>query len=298
MISPDFLKKGDKVGILSTARKIDKRDIEPALIQLKKWGLVPLLGQTIGIELNQFAGSDEDRVHDFQKMLDEPEIKMIWCARGGYGTVRIIDSLDFTEFRKQPKWIAGYSDITILHSHLHTLGYATLHAPLVMDFMNTTREAYENFKTMIFGKYSEYKIPASIENRSGKAAGQLIGGNLSILYSLSGSISVMNTKGKILCIEDLDEYLYHLDRMLQSLKRSGMFNGLAGLIVGGMTKMHDNTIPFGKDAKQIILETIGDYDFPVVFDFPFGHVEDNRTLLFGAEATLKVSSSEVTLKYV
>ncbi|TYP76183.1 S66 peptidase family protein [Aquimarina intermedia] len=298
MILPDFLKKGDKVGILSTARKIDKRDIEPALGQLESWGLQPILGPTIDLECNQFAGSDEDRIQDFQNMLDNPEIKMIWCARGGYGTVRIIDALDFTNFSKQPKWIAGYSDVTIIHSHLHTLGYATLHSPLVMDYMNTTKEAYQSFQDMIFGKYSECKIAASKENRIGEATGRLIGGNLSILYSLSGSVSVMNTKGKILCIEDLDEYLYHVDRMLQGLKRSGMFEGLSGLIVGGMTKMHDNTIPFGKDAKQIILDAVRDYDFPVVFDFPFGHIEDNRTLLFGAEATLKASSTEVTLKYV
>ena len=298
MILPDFLKKGDKVGVLSTARKIDKRDIEPALGQLESWGLQLILGQTIDLECNQFAGSDEDRIQDFQNMLDNPEIKMIWCARGGYGTVRIIDALDFTNFRKQPKWIAGYSDVTILHSHLHTLGYATLHAPLVMDYMNTTKEAYQSFQDMIFGKYSECKIAASKENRIGEASGQLIGGNLSILYSLSGSVSVMNTKGKILCIEDLDEYVYHIDRMLQSLKRSGIFEGLSGLIVGGMTKMHDNTIPFGNGAKQIILNAVRDYDFPVVFDFPFGHIEDNRTLLFGAKAVLKASSTEVTLKYV
>ncbi|WP_378185862.1 LD-carboxypeptidase [Aquimarina sp. W85] len=297
MILPDFLEKGNKIGILSTARKIDKSAIEPALLQVKTWGLQPVLGQTIGREFDQFAGTDEERILDFQEMLDNPEIKMIWCARGGYGTVRIIDALDFTGFKKHPKWIAGYSDITILHAHLHMLGYATLHAPLVMDYMNASKEAFLNFKNTIFGKYSQYKIDSSLDNRNGKASGQLIGGNLSILYSLSGSISALDTRGKLLCIEDLDEYLYHVDRMLQSLKRSGIFNELAGLIVGGMSHMHDNAIPFGKDAKQIILDVVDEYDFPVVFNFPFGHIEDNRTLLLGAEAVLNVSDAEVSLKY-
>ncbi|MEW7289210.1 S66 peptidase family protein [Aquimarina sp. 2304DJ70-9] len=298
MLTPDFIREGDKIAIVSTARKIDIKEIEDAMYILKQWNLVPVVGSTIGIESNQFAGTDEDRRSDFQKMLDDKEIKAIWCARGGYGTVRIIDDIDFSNFRTHPKWIIGYSDITVLHSHLHNLGICSLHAPMPIDIHKGTKESIDIVRDITFGKNIEYKIPSSKKNILGDCRGQLVGGNLSMLYSLCGSSSSLDTTGKILCIEDLDEYLYHIDRMLQNLKRNGYFDNLSGLIVGGMTKMHDNNIPFGKKPKQIILDIVQEYGFPVAFKFPMGHIEDNRALIFGAKASLKVTKDEVKLVYV
>ncbi|MAQ75845.1 MAG: LD-carboxypeptidase [Aquimarina sp.] len=298
MLKSTFLNPGDKVAIVSTARKITLAEIQDSLEILKSWGLVPVLGKTIGLEQDQFAGNDRERADDFQRMLDDDEIKAIWCARGGYGTVRIIDHLDFSKFIKNPKWIIGYSDISVLHSHLNNLGIASIHGPMPVDLHKCSREAIESFRQALFGKLNSVEIKGSKMNRTGEAKGQLVGGNLSILYSLCGSRSSLDTAGKILCIEDLDEYLYHLDRMLQNLKRNGYFEQLNGLIVGGMTKMHDNNIPFGKTALEIIEEVVKDYDFPVAYEFPFGHIEDNRTLLLGTEAELVVGEEQVKLSYI
>ncbi|WP_299220946.1 LD-carboxypeptidase [uncultured Aquimarina sp.] len=298
MLKPDFVRKGDKIAIVSTARKIIKKEINEAIEVLKKWGLEPVIGDTIGLENNQFAGTDEERRLDFQKMLDDPEIKVIWCARGGYGTVRIIDLLDFSTFIKHPKWIIGYSDITVLHAHIHNFNISTIHAAMPVDIHKGSEDARKSLKSTLFGKMVDYIIPASKKNKCGNCKGTLIGGNLSILYALCGSVSSIDTKGKILCIEDLDEYLYHIDRMLQNLKRNRYFDDLKGLIVGGMTKMHDNNISFGKNAKEIILDIVKEYDFPVVFDFPMGHIEDNRALVLGAEVSIEMNQNSVTLKYI
>ncbi len=298
MFKPDFVVAGDKIAIVSTARKIDLREIRDTIDILMGWGLVPILGSTIGLQSNQFAGSDQERRDDFQKMLDDKEIKAIWCARGGYGTVRIIDNIDFTNFCKHPKWIIGYSDITVLHSHIHNFGIQTLHAPMPIDFHKGTKASRSYFRDILFGKKTSYTIPSSKKNRTGSCIGQLVGGNLSILYSLCGSKSSLDTSGKILCIEDLDEYLYHIDRMLQNLKRNGYFETLSGLIVGGMNKMHDNNVPFGKKPKKIIMDIVEEYDFPVAFNFPMGHIEDNQTMILGAKAKLEVNKKEVNLKYV
>jgi muramoyltetrapeptide carboxypeptidase len=272
-------------------------EIQPAIDLLKNWGLNVVVGKTIGLEKHQFAGSDEERTTDFQKMLDNSKIKAIWCARGGYGTVRIIDQLDFTEFKKQPKWIIGYSDVTVLQSQLHNLGFETLHATMPINVSTNTKEAFSSLKKSLFGEQLSYEIPSSEENKLGKAKGELVGGNLSILYSLLGSNSSVKTDGKILFIEDLDEYLYHIDRMLMNLKRNGYFDNLKGLIVGGMTKMHDNTIPFGKTAKEIILDAVSEYNFPVVFDFPAGHLDDNRALILGRKVDLEVGKKTVRLNF-
>ncbi|MDH7447483.1 S66 peptidase family protein [Aquimarina sp. 2201CG14-23] len=297
MLTPVFVKKGDRIAIVSTARKIVKKEIDEAIKILEQWGLVPVIGATIGLEKNQFAGTDEERRLDFQNMLDDEMIKAIWCARGGYGTVRIIDQLDFSNFKKQPKWIIGYSDITVLHAHIHNFNIATIHAAMPVDIHKGTKDAIQSLRGILFGKTMSYTIPVSKENRQGNCKGKLIGGNLSILYSLCGSVSSLDTKGKILCIEDLDEYLYHIDRILQNLKRNEYFNDLSGLIVGGMTKMHDNNIPFGKNAKEIILDVVKEYDFPVVFDFPMGHIEDNRALIMGTEVSIEMNKKEVTVTY-
>ncbi len=288
LIQPKYLQKNDTVAIVSTARKITFDEILPAIDLLKKWDLNVVVGATIGLEEHQFAGNDTERTADFQKMLNNPKIKAIWCARGGYGTVKIIDNLDFTLFKKHPKWIIGYSDVTVLHSHIQNLGFQSLHATMPLNVKKNTNSSLASLKKSLFGETISYEIESSENNKIGEAKGDLIGGNLSILYSLTGSDSSTNTKGKILFIEDLDEYLYHIDRMLMNLKRNGYFDYLKGLIVGGFTDMHDNDIAFGKNAKEIILDIISEYNFPVVFDFPAGHLKDNRALIFGRKVSLKV----------
>jgi len=299
MTTPPFLKKGDTVAIVSTARKISEEELQPALSLLEEWGLNVVLGKSIGASDNQFAGDDALRASDFQAQLDNPEVKAIWCARGGYGTVRIIDLLDFSSFRKSPKWIVGYSDITVFHNHIHNLEIETLHAQMPLDIENKSKATKESIFDVLFGNnYSiEFTSGKSAFNRNGKATGQLVGGNLSMLYSLCGSTSAINTKGKILFIEDLDEYLYHVDRMMQNLKRNRLLENLAGLIVGGMSDMNDNTIPFGKTVEAIIAETVSEFKYPVYFNFPAGHVKDNRALIMGRKAEFLVSGSMTQLDF-
>jgi len=298
MIQPNYLQKGDTVAIVSTARKISSDKIIPAIKLLENWGLSVVIGNTIGAEEHQFAASDEKRIEDFQQLLNNPNIKAIWCARGGYGTVRLIDKLDFSEFKKHPKWIIGYSDITVLHNHIHNLGIETLHATMPINIENNSKQSIETLKKSLFGKNLFYEIPADEKNKLGNATGELVGGNLSVLYSLLGSKSSIKTKGKILFIEDLDEYLYHIDRMMINLKRNGYFSNLKGLIVGGMTNMHDNEIPFGKTAEEIILDIVSEYNFPVIFDFPAGHFDDNRALILGRKIELNVTPEKAMLKFL
>ena len=298
MITPNRLQKGDTVAIVSTARKISKEELTPALQLLESWGLKAVLGKTIGAEENQFAGSDELRAEDFQQMLDDPNIKAIWCARGGYGTVRIIDKLDFSAFKKNPKWIVGYSDVTVLHSHIHNFGIETLHAQMCLEIENKTEEARESIRKVLFGE--EYSIEMKWTDSFapfGILKGELVGGNLSVLYSLIGSNSEMKTDGKILFIEDLDEMLYHVDRMMMNLKRSGYLKNLKGLIIGGMTEMKDNKVYFGKTAEEIIADLVKEYEYPVILNFPAGHIADNRALIMGREVELKIADNQITLKF-
>ena len=298
MITPPVLRKGDTIGIVSTARKITLVEIEPAIQIIRGWGLKVKLGRTIGLEKNQFAGEDLDRAKDLQEMMDAPEIKAIWCARGGYGTVRIIDKIDFSAFIKNPKWIIGYSDVTVLHSHLHRLKIKSIHAEMPLDFVKKSANTRASLKkTLLEGPCDIEYATLNPLNRSGSAKGQLVGGNLSILYSLCGSNSAMDTAGKILFLEDLDEYLYHIDRMMQNLKRNGLFENLSGLVVGGMTDMNDNKVPFGESAEEILFHTISGYDFPFCFNFPAGHIHNNLALTFGSDITLDIHENGVRLKY-
>jgi len=297
MITPPYLKSGDKVGLLSTARKVDLPDLKNAIELLKNWGLVPVLGTTIGATEDQYAGSDTLRRDDLQRMLNDTSIKAIWCAKGGYGTVRLIDKLDFYKFVKYPKWIAGYSDVTVLHSHLNRMGFETLHAVMGKGVESNSDSAKESLHDALFGKSIKYQVDSHPLNRMGNASGQLVGGNISILYSLCGSPSAITTDGKILFIEDLDEYLYHVDRMMVNLKRNGLLKNLAGLVVGGLTRMHDNSVPFGKNAKEIVLDAVAEYSYPVCFDFPAGHLDDNRALILGRKAKLDVSENSVQLDF-
>ena len=297
MIIPKHLTKGDTIGIVCTARSFSSEDAQTAISLAESWGFKVILGNTIDVNVNQLGGTDSQRANDLQQMLDNPEIKAIWIARGGYGTVRIIDQIDFSKFLKNPKWIIGFSDITVLHSHIHNLGVATLHAIMPFSVLKASNEAKETLHNALIGKNYEIKTKANASNKLGEVNGTLVGGNLSIIYSLLGSKSSIVTKDKILYLEDLDEYLYHIDRMFYNLKRNGYFDGLKGLIIGGMTDMHDNQIPFGYDVKQIILEITKDYDFPICFDFPAGHISDNRALKLGTSVNLKVVQNETCLSH-
>lgn len=296
MIQPRLLKKGDTVAIVAPARKISLEEIQPTIDLLKSWGLKVVLGKTIGLEHHQFAGTDIDRTLDFQSMLDDKNIKAIWCARGGYGTVRIIDQLNFTTFIKHPKWVIGYSDITVLHSHIHNLGVKTIHATMPINVLKSTINSLKSLKNTLFYAKMIKNAPFSKDNKIGEASGVLVGGNLSILYSLIGSTSAIHTKGKILFIEDVDEYLYHIDRMMIALKRSGLLENIKGLIIGGMIQMHDNEIPFGKTAEEIILDIVSEYDYPVCFGFPSGHIDSHISLILGSEIHLSVKLNKTTLK--
>lgn len=291
MITPPYLQKGDTVAIVATARKNIDNNLKPAIDLLKSWGLEVKIGSTIGLDLNQLAGTDEQRAKDFQEQLDNPNIKMIWCVRGGYGTVRMIDLLDFSKFKQHPKWIVGFSDVTVLHSHLNTMGFKSIHGIMPVTVAKASKDAKESMKVALFGhERLEYDILPHPMNKFGKAQGELVGGNLSILYSLFGSPSAIDCENKILFIEDLDEYLYHIDRMMMNLKRNGCLESIKGILVGGMTKMKDNDIPWGKDALQIIEDVTKKYNIPIVYNFPAGHVQDNRALPFGSQVTLDVNS--------
>ncbi len=297
MKTPTFLKKGDKVAIICTARKFFPEDCIPAIELLKSWGLEVVLGNTIGLDNYQLGGSDQERANDLQEMILREDIQAIWIARGGYGTVRIIDLVDFSPLQENPKWIIGFSDVTVLHSHLNTLGISSIHSIMPYSVPTTDEVSKASLYNALFGKPLVYEIPTNTNNRLGMAKGELVGGNLSILYSLLGSASSIDTTNKILYFEDLDEYLYHIDRMVYNLKRNGYFEKIKGLIIGGMTDMHDNSIPFGYDYIEIIKNITKEYDFPIVFDFPAGHIKDNRALILGKEVTLEVGAEHTRLTF-
>lgn len=300
MIIPPYLEPGDKIAIVVTARKITKQELLPAIKKFTEWGFEVVLGKNICAEENQYAGSDEQRLNDLQQMLDDPTVKAIICARGGYGTVRIIDLIDFSLFIKNPKWIIGYSDITVLHSHIHqNFDIETLHATMPLNFPSDGKDndSLKTLRTALTGEKLSYNIFHDKYFRKGEASGIIIGGNLSLLYALSGTTSDIETFGKIMFIEDLDEYLYHIDRMMMQLKRSGKLKNLAGLIVGGMTEMKDNAVPFGKTAYEIVFDAVKEYDYPVCMGFPAGHGEDNMALIFGRKIFMSVGVSETKINF-
>lgn len=297
MITPPYLQKGDTVAILATARKNIDDNLKPTIDLLHSWGLEAVIGSTIGLDVNQLAGTDEQRAADFQQQLDNPNIKAIWCVRGGYGTVRMIDLLDFTKFRQHPKWIIGFSDVTVLHNHLNTMGYKSIHGVMPVTIPRATPAAISSMKAALFDEPLSYTVGPDKMNRYGKATGELVGGNLSILYSLLGSQSAIDCKDKILFIEDLDEYLYHIDRMMMNLRRNGCIENLKGIVVGAMTKMKDNEVPWGKNAVEIVDDVTKKYNIPVIFNFPAGHIQDNRALIMGSTITIEVNESGSTVVF-
>jgi muramoyltetrapeptide carboxypeptidase len=296
--TPPYLKKGDTVAITCPAKKLP-HEITDAVSLLESWGLKVLLGETVHASYHQFAGDDNLRTQDFQRFLDDDSVKAIFAARGGYGTIRIIDQLDFSGFSNNPKWIIGFSDITVLHSHIYaSFAIPSIHGQMPLTIPDGTKESLETLRKALFNEAFNYEYTSLIENRPGKATGVLIGGNLTLLMVMAGSVSEMDYSGKILFLEDVGEYLYSIDRMMWNLKRAGKLSDLKGLIVGGFTELKDNDIPFGQTAAEIIAEHVKDYNFPVCFEFPAGHIENNHALILGKRVNLDAGQHSVHLTYL
>lgn len=296
---PEFLKPGDKVAIVCPASYI-KGNIDVAIAVLNSWGLQVDIGETVHTQYHQFAGTDEQRKADLQRALDDESIKAIFAARGGYGTVRIIDELDFSKFTVQPKWIIGFSDITVLHHHLHnSLKVASIHGQMPKSFDDSSQAALASLRAALFGDDMDFSYRQQhYPNRSGVGEGELIGGNLAILQSILASPSDGPYDNKILFIEDVGESHYNIDRMLWTLKRAKKLAQLQGLIVGSFTALKDSDPPFGQGFEEIIMDSVKEYQFPVCFGFPAGHIDDNRSLIFGKKIVLAVDNEESSLKHV
>lgn len=293
------LNSGDKVGVISTARAIGMPELELVDNLIRQWSFTPVYGSTIGATSDQFAGSDSMRTADLQRMLDDENIRAILFARGGYGTIRIIEHIDFSKFVKHPKLLCGYSDMTILHSHLtDKLGLPAVHSTMPFSFQRNTPQALESLRNILKGELPFYNVPSHPLNIHGEAEGELIGGNLSILYSLLGTRYGFGTAHKILFLEDIDEYLYHIDRMMMSFKLSGKLQNLSGIVLGDFTDMKDNKVPFGITAEEIILRYAEPLGIPVCCKFPAGHIDDNRALVLGKKIRLSVQPHSVSLRYI
>jgi muramoyltetrapeptide carboxypeptidase len=297
---PPYLKKGDTIGITCPAGYMAAEKAQTCITILQQWGYQVMVGKTLGSNSsNYFSATDEVRRDELQAMLDDKTINAILCGRGGYGVGRIIEQLDFTRFKKNPKWLIGFSDITVLHSHIYSnLKIASLHAPMAAAFNDGAykNEFVQSLQKAIAGKKAAYKSAAHPFNKTGTVSGELVGGNLSLLAHLTGTSSDINTKNKILFIEDIGEYIYSIDRMLYQLKRSGKLDNLAGLIIGGFTDMKDTERPFGKTVYEVIQEIIAGYNYPVCFDFPVSHEKENYALKVGGTYELTISTKKVTLK--
>lgn len=305
VFQPPFLKAGDTIAISSPAGYITREEIAPAVLQLQGWGLQVRIGNTIGKRDGTFGGTDQERAADLQELINDASVKAILCARGGYGLIRIIDAIDFRPLRRHPKWLIGFSDVTVLHAHLfRKTGLASIHSKMCNSFPDDWSKADElqkatilSIKDLLFGKPMQFEYAAGAYNQLGTGVGQLIGGNCKTIESLAGSASDLQTRGKILFLEDTGEYLYSIDRMFWNIKRSGKLEHLAGLIIGGFKhKPSEKTEEeFGKNLQQIVLEKLDDCRFPVCFDFPVGHQKNNFALKCGAMVRLQVDASHVRL---
>lgn len=298
MQRPASLRPGDTVGVLALASRLPYERVQPALDALRAWGLNVVEGQSLRSEFFTFAGSDAVRASDFQRFLDDPAIKTIISARGGYGSSRLIDGLDFTKFRQNPKWIVGFSDITAVHCHLHTFGIESLHATMPsVFFQDKSGASLESLRQFLFGETPRYLAPAHPLNRAGTGTGELIGGNLCLMAHVLSTPSEVDTTGKILFLEEVSEYLYSIDRLMVQLRRAGKLSGLAGLIVGSFSHVKDSIDPpFGETAYEIIRRWTSDYGYPVCYGFPVGHEPDNLALPCGRVATLTVGA-DVRLEF-
>jgi muramoyltetrapeptide carboxypeptidase len=299
MIRPPLLRKGDTVGIAAPSSYLQKAELEPGLDLIRSWGLKVVTGKHVFRKQNSFAGTDLERAEDFQAMLDDPEIKAIICARGGYGTVRIIRQLNFFKFLQNPKWIAGCSDITVLHGYLQNLGVESLHSemPRFVPPAEPDLVSMDSLRAALFGETRQYSIQPDPHNRPGKSRGILVGGNLSVLYSLAGSDLEPDIRGRILFIEDIGEYLYHIDRMMMNLAIRDRLKDLRGLIVGTMNNMMISGSGYRKPAYPVIREAVSSYDFPVMFGFPAGHAHPNMSLILGREVEIAVNRKQCTVTF-
>ena len=297
--TPPYLKKGDRIAITCPAGYMPKEKAQTCIATLQQWGFEVMVGNTLGSKSkNYFSGTDETRLNELQAMLDDSSIKAILCGRGGYGVSRIIDQLDFTKFKKNPKWIIGFSDITLLHAHINrNIKIASLHAPMAAAFNNgeNKNEFITSLHKALVGKKAKYTCTADPFNKLGEAKGELVGGNLTLIAHLIGTKSDINTKNKILFIEDIGELIYSTDRMLHQLKRSGKLTNLKALIVGSFSDVKDTERPFGKKVKELIKDILQDYDYPVCFDFPVGHKKENYALKIGGDFQLKITKAKVLL---
>jgi len=298
---PPYLQKGDTIGIICPAGYMPFEKVQTCIDTLQKWGYKIKPGKTLGSQFHYFSGTDEERLSDLQQMLDDDNVKAVLCARGGYGLSRIIDALDFKKFKKNPKWIIGYSDVTVLHAHLFAKHQtAALHSPMAGAFNDggDKNEFVQSLRKALSGKAYSYSCPTHVLNRKGNAEADLVGGNLSLIAHLTGTASDINTKNKVLFLEDIGEYLYNIDRMFIQLKRAGKFENLAGLVIGGFTDMKDTTTPFGQNVYELIFDKIKEYHYPVCFDFPVSHSEKNYALKVGIPHMLSVGKTKTILKEI
>lgn len=296
---PPYLVEGDTIGLICPSGHMPGPKVEACFRTLQTWGYNVKVGTTVGHQFHYFSGTDERRLKDVQDMLDDDEVRAVLCARGGYGLSRIIDDIDFTHFKKNPKWIIGYSDITLLLNHINArFKICAMHAPMAGAFNEAAADDKYllSLKDALLGFTSHYDCPAHPLNRQGIASGRLVGGNLALLAHVAGTASQPKTKGKILFIEDVGEYIYAVDRMLYQLKRCGQLKDLAGLLVGGFTDMKDTSIPFGKEVYEVILEAVKEYDYPVGFGFPVGHQKENYALKLGVGYQLTIGENGVDLR--
>jgi muramoyltetrapeptide carboxypeptidase len=301
MIIPPYLQKGSTIGITCPAGAVNSEEMQPMFAQLEAWGFNLKIGKTIGTSFNKFSATDADRLADLQSLLDDDAIEAVFFGRGGYGVVRILDQIDFTQFKQKPKWLLGYSDITAFHSHLNNqMKISSIHAHMGGGYKPNDFDALstQSIFDVITGKPIHYVIPAHAMNRVGVAKGELVGGNLALLSDLVGTDSDIHTQGKILFIEDIGEYKYNIDRMLWQLLRAGKLSHLAGLIVGGFTDTQDNPVPFGMTEYEIVWEKIKDFSYPVCFDFPVGHQARNMALKVGMQYQLAIENNQVVLEEI
>lgn len=297
---PPFLKKGDEVAIISPSFCIDENLLIEAVEYLTEWGLKVRLGKNAAKRNGPFAGSDEERLDDLQEMTTDNNVKAVFCSRGGYGLLKIIDKVDFSVLKSAPKWYSGFSDITVLHTWLNEVcGIMSVHGEMPVNFNNAEKSTntFISLKRALFGDPIIHEWTGNFY-KQGDVAGEMTGGNLSLLYSLSGTRAEISTKGKIFFIEEVGECYYHLDRMLTSLKLSGKFEDLAALVIGGMNKIEDTKIPWGKNVEETISGIVSEFNYPVLFNFPAGHIPDNRAFYIGKQAVIKITGNKAVLQYI
>ncbi len=296
MKKPPQLQQGDAIALVALASQTPLESLQPAIAVLENWGLKVVLGQSVTTSFSNFYETETVRLNDFQIFLDDAEIKAIFSVRGGYGSYHLLDKIDFKKFKKHPKWIVGYSDITAVHAHLHHLGIESIHGTMPKSFLQEGgEESLATLRKLLFGETIHYQIKPYQLNRNGVGKGQIIGGNLALICSLIGTKSEIDTKNKILFIEDIDEHLYRIDRMICQLKRANKLSNLAGLIVGDFSNATDGVIPFGKTFQEIIAGAVSEYDYPVCFGFPIGHEANNWAIPCGREVLLSVNSYQCTV---